>query len=225
MSGTFTSIRSQALTLEKQTEGLLGRYSRYQDDNQATSDEEEVTLRHQITDILNRREEVLQKLQRVTDPEINSLSTSKLQQMQRHKEVLADHQRSFRKIETTIADERNRNNLLFSVTSDIEAHKPRTPNVGKSCDAAANDYILEEGVRVDNANSFADRLLQQAYQTRDELYSQRAYLTNAQLRMMSTVQLIPGINVLVLRINTRRRRDTLILATVIAVCILMLVFL
>lgn len=223
MSGTFSSVRSQALTLEKQTESLLGRYSRFQDDSQTTSGDEEITLHTQITDLLHRREEVLQKLQRVTEPEINLLSTSKLQQMQRHKEVLADHQRSFRKIDATIKDERNRNNLLFSVRSDIDAHKQRSSV--KLGEAAANDYILEEGVRVDNANSFADRLLQQAYQTRDELYSQRAYLSNAQLRMMSTVQLIPGINVLVLRINTRRRRDTLILATVISVCILMLVFL
>lgn len=225
MSGTFSSTRSQALNLEKQTEGLLSRYSRYQNDNQTTSGEEEVTLRHQIADILARRDEVLLKLQRISEPDINSLSTSKLQQMQRHKEVLADHQRSFRKIESTISEERNRNNLLFSVRSDIDAHKQRSTNVGKSSDAAANDYILEEGVRVDNANSFADRLLQQAYQTRDELYSQRAYLSNAQLRIMSSVLLIPGINVLVLRINTRRRRDTFILATVIAVCILMLFFL
>ncbi|MGG6498071.1 UNVERIFIED_CONTAM: hypothetical protein NY603_34615, partial [Bacteroidetes bacterium 56_B9] len=73
-----------------------------------------------------------------------------------------------------------------------------------------NDYILDEARRVDNANSFADRLLQQAFETRDELYNQRVFLQNASSRIQNTLQTIPGVNVLISRINTRRRRDTLI---------------
>lgn len=114
--------------------------------------------------------------------------------------------------------------MLFSVRSDIDAHRERSTNNSNNRDLNANDYILDESVRADNANSFAERLLQQAYNTRDELYSQRAHLSNAQLRMMGAVLLIPGINVLISRINTRRKRDTLILATVIAICILVLFF-
>mgnify|MGYP004712780489 FL=1 len=162
---------------------------------------------------------MINPLVRIAESDI-SLSTLKLQQLQRHKEILNDHKKVFNGIRATILGDRNRNNLLFSVRSDIDAHKQRTTQVGGPSDA--NDYINQERVRVDGANSLADRLLQQAFHTRDELFSQRGVLANAQLSMMGTIQQFPGLNTLILKINTRRRRDTLILATVISVCIVML---
>lgn len=221
-SATFTQTRSQALSLEKQTDSLLSRYSGFQNLSNTNSSDEENELSDSISEILQKRDNVVNTLNRISETD-NSLSTSKLQQLQRHKEILSEHKRSYAKIQGVISEERNRNNLLFSVRSDINAHKERT-TTSNNPNLNANDYILDESVRVDNANSFADRLLQQAYNTRDELYNQRAHLSNAQLRMMGAVLLIPGINVLISRINTRRKRDTLILATVIAFCILVLFF-
>lgn len=181
---------------------------------------EETALTNQVSDLLQRREETVATLNRTSDADIN-ISTSKLQQLQRHKETLAQDRASFRKIQAKINEERNRNNLLFLVQSDISAHKQR--NVSSAAENA-NDYILEEGRRADAANSFAERLLQLAYETRDELMNQRTMLLGALTRIQSTIQTIPGLNVLISRINTRRKRDTLILATVITLCILGLFF-
>ncbi|CUM55816.1 unnamed protein product [Debaryomyces tyrocola] len=222
-SATFTQTRSQALNLEKQADTLLSRYSAFQNLSNTSSSDEENELSDSIFENLQKRENVVNTLNRISETDTN-LSTSKLQQLQRHKEILSEHRRSYAKIKGVIKEERNRNNLLFSVRSDIDAHRERSSNNSNNRDLNANDYILDESVRADNANSFAERLLQQAYNTRDELYSQRAHLSNAQLRMMGAVLLIPGINVLISRINTRRKRDTLILATVIAICILVLFF-
>ena len=58
---------------------------------------------------------------------------------------------------------------------------------------------------MNNVNSIADRLLQGAFATRDELLNQRQYLNNAQLQVLSTMQNIPGLNVLISKINTRRK--------------------
>lgn len=219
-SATFTQSRNAALSLEKQTEALLGRYSKLQQVSSVEPDAAEAALVQDISNILEKRDAAIAKLNRISDAD-NSISTSKLQQLQRHKEVLAEHRGSFVKIQTRIADERNRNNLLFLVRLDISAHKQR--NVLSAAENE-NDYILDERRRVDGANSFAERLLQQAYETRDELFSQRAYLHNAQTRVQSTLQTIPGINVLLSRINTRRKRDTLIMGSVIALCIIGLFF-
>lgn len=212
-SSTFTQIRGQALNLEKQTESLLSKYSHFQT-SQSNEPEEEATV-NQINDIINKREETLIKLNRVSETE--SISTSKLQQLTRHQEILQDHKKSYLKITLNIQEERNRSNLLYNVRSGINASKERNVD--------ANDYILDERVRVDNANSLADRLLDQAFQTRDELLNQRQYLQNAQQKMLSSIQSIPGINVLISKINTRRKRDTLILASVITFCIVLLFFL
>lgn len=212
----FAQARSSALNLEKQTEALLAQYSKLQLVTSFDSNPDEDALVAQIRDMVGKRETVIASLNRLSDSDLN-VSTSKLQQLQRHKEVLMDHKLSFQKIQAKINDERNRNNLLHLIQSDLSAHKKR--NVSTVTDNE-NDYILDERRRVDNANSFADRLLQQAFETRDELYSQRVYLQNASSRIQNTLQTIPGIGVLISRINTRRRRDTLIMGFVIALCIL-----
>lgn len=197
------------------------RYSKLQlVGNSIEANDDESSLVAQISDLLQKREEVIGNLNRISEVDA-TISTSKLQQLQRHREILAEHRSSFLKMQTKITDERNRNNLLFLIQSDISAHKQR--NVSS---AATNedDYILDERRRVDTANSFADRLLQLAYETRDELTGQRQYLQNATSRIQGTLQSIPGINVLVSRINTRRKRDTLIMGFVIAFCIIGLFF-
>ncbi|KAK6464326.1 hypothetical protein DFJ63DRAFT_311624 [Scheffersomyces coipomensis] len=227
-SSSFTQTRSQALNLEKQTETLLSKYSEFQNEQSNIIDKsnDESSLESQISSILEKRETLLSKLNRISDS-MDNLSTSKLQQLTRHKEILNDHKSSYLKIKSNINDERNRNNLLFSIRSDINAHhqsENESSSAAQNQEINANDYILDERSRVDNANSFADRLLQQAFQTRDELYQQRQYLENAQSRMLSILSSIPGINVLISQINTRRKRDTLILAGVISVCILLLFF-
>ncbi|KAM9897648.1 hypothetical protein OXX80_002580 [Metschnikowia pulcherrima] len=221
-SATFTQTRNSAISLENTTQSLLGRYSKLQQvGNSVEPTADEAQLVSQILDVLQKREDVIARLNRLSDSDIN-ISTSKLQQLQRHKEILAADRGSFSKIQARINDERNRNNLLFSVQSDISAHKQRHVS---SAAENANEYILEEGRRVDSANSFAERLLQQAYETRDELIGQQNFLRNASSRIQGTISTIPGINALVSRINTRRKRDTMIMASVITICILGLYFL
>lgn len=221
-SATFTQTRTFAQNLEKQTEQLLSRLSKIQTAGVSVEpSEEESSVTNSIVDMLEKREEVVGRLNRLLESDAN-ISTSKLQQLQRHKEVLADHKGSFYKIQGRITEERNRNNLLFTIRSDISAHKQREISLGPDNE---NNYILDERARVDNANSFADRLLQQAYETRDELFSQRVQLQNAANRILGTLQSVPGINVLISKINTRRKRDTLIMGFVISLCIIGLFFL
>ncbi|EGW30022.1 uncharacterized protein SPAPADRAFT_63640 [Spathaspora passalidarum NRRL Y-27907] len=220
-SSTFAQTRSQALNLEKQTEQLLSQYSQFLTQQNVEPNEEEVSVKAAIQEILTKRDSIINKLNRIGES-MDNLSTSKLQQLTRHREILHDHKLAFTKIEDTIQNDRNRNNLLFSVRSDINAHRQQTTE-GHS-EINAHDYILDERQRVDSANSFAERLLQSAFNTRDELLNQRQYLNNAQAKMFSTLQHIPGINVLISKINTRRKRDTLILASVIAFCIILLFF-
>lgn len=221
-SATFTQTRTFAQNLEKQTEQLLSRLSKIQTGGVSVDpSEEETTVTTSILEVLEKRDEVVGRLNRLLEADV-TISTSKLQQLQRHKEVLADHKGLFNKIQGRITEERNRNNLLFTIRSDISAHKQREILLGPDSE---NNYILDERARVDNANSFADRLLQQAYETRDELFSQRVQLLNAANRVLGTLQSIPGINVLISKINTRRKRDTLIMGFVIAFCIIGLFFL
>lgn len=227
-SSTFVQTRSQALGLEKQTDSLLSKYSSLQYQVNASIPQEQDSIGEEIKDLLDKREDAVARLNRISISE-SSLSTSKLQQLQRHKEVLQEHRRWYQKIKSTIDEERNRQLLLYSVRSDINEHKQRrTGESGFSKPSNANTdadaYILEEAQRADNTNSIADRLLQQAYATRDELATQQMNLKNMLQKIFGSLQRMPTINVLISKINTRRKRDTLILATVIASCIFFLFF-
>lgn len=219
----FAQLRSQALSLEKQTELLLSKYSKFQTDVGESTGEsaDEAATKLQVYDLLAKRDDIVNRLGVLSDTE--QVSTLKLQQLTRHREVLAEHRRLAARIELALQDHRNRNNLMFLVHLGLEAHRQRSTQDREGLNAT--DYALDERQRVDGANSLADRLLQLAYETREELWAQRQYLQSAQQRMMGTLGLIPGINTLILKIGTRRKRDTIILASVIAVCIILLVWL
>lgn len=210
---TFPQTRGQALSLETQTETLLGKYSSFAQASSSSATSEELSLERKIDNVLHKREEVLGMLQRAADSDL-SLAASKLQQLQRHKEVLSEHWKDFGRLRGSIQQERNRLNLLFSVRSDIENHRAKTSD--------EEAYLQDERNRVENANSFADRLLQQAYETREEFSRQRSVLSSAGLKVNSLVSRVPGINIVISKINTRRKRDALILACLISLCIVVL---
>lgn len=125
-------------------------------------------------------------------------------------------------------------NLLSSVRSDIESHRASTstPNNNgadngngsgsRNTGMSEVDYMLSERSRVDNSNSMADSILAQAYETRDEFLRQRASLTGIQRRMLNTLSHVPGINTIIAKVNTRKKRDSLILAGLVTTCVLLL---
>lgn len=83
--------------------------------------------------------------------------------------------------------------------------------------------MLNERSRIDNSNNMADSILAQAYETRDEFVRQRASLAGIQRRMMNTLSHVPGINTIIAKVNTRKKRDSLILASLITACVLLLI--
>ncbi|AOA62139.1 v-SNARE protein involved in Golgi transport [Komagataella phaffii CBS 7435] len=216
----YSQTRSQALQLENKTESLLSQYASFGQSSSSSATGEELSLEKALKDILERRQELVNALSRIADSD-DTLAASKLQQLHRHKEILNDHKRDFGRIQESIQQERNKLNLLFSVRSDIQEHKKRshTSNVDSLNE---EEYMRQERNRVDNVNSFADRLLSQAYETRDEFSRQRHILNNAASRISESVSQMPGINVIVSKINTRRKRDSLIIAGLITMCIILL---
>ncbi len=78
---------------------------------------------------------------------------------------------------------------MFSVRNDIETHRARsTPsNNGRTTAEMEEDYMLQERSMVDNSNNLADRLLAQAYETREEFSRQSATLANAQRKMFTAL--------------------------------------
>lgn len=221
-SQSFVTVRSQVISLESQTDSLLSRYSTFAQTTSSEPTGKEKNLDKLLEENLTKRQDVLETLAHICDTNPN-ISASKLSQVQRHKEALQEHWRNFRNIRSSIQQERNKLNLLFNVKNDIAQQQ-------EALEAAANpggnedEYFQNETRRVDQSHNILDRLITQAWETRDQFSAQSGVLRSANNKVLQTLQRVPGINQVINKIGVRRRKNAIILATVIVVCVLILFF-
>lgn len=84
--------------------------------------------------------------------------------------------------------------------------------------------MLDERSRIDRSNNVADGVLSQAYAVNEQFGVQRETLANVNRRIVGAASQIPGINSLIGRIGAKKRRDGILLGSVIAVCFLLLLW-
>lgn len=150
-----------------------------------------------------------------------ALTASALKQsnLARHREVLSDHRKEFARIKSTITDARNRASLLSNVRSDIEQYRSQNPAQAEA------DYMLDERRRIDNSHNMTDSVLSQAFAVSEAFNQQRETLASINRRIVHAAGQVPGINQLIGKISTKKRRDGIILGVFIAVCVLFFYFL
>ncbi|KAK9467378.1 snare region anchored in the vesicle membrane C-terminus-domain-containing protein [Lipomyces arxii] len=221
-SVSFGQLRSQARQLESQTESLFLSYSAFSRNPPPSPSTDELEAERGLEKVLAKREEVLASLTRLLDSE-QITSATKLHHLQRHKEILTEHQKELARLKGVIQYERQHANLLSSVRNDIDSF--RSTSGGPVDPRQEAEYMLNERSRIDNSNSMVDSILSQAYATREEFGLQRQMLASIQRRVTTSASRIPGINTIISKINTRKKRDSLIIATLISTCILILFFL
>ncbi|KAK5782500.1 hypothetical protein RI543_000054 [Arxiozyma heterogenica] len=177
-AASFVTVRGQAISLETQTESLLSKYSTYAQTTSSEPGLQEKKIDNQIETILQRRQEIIDSLNKIAND--NNLSATKLTQLQRHKEVLNVHWRNFQNIRSSIQQERNRLNLLFSVKNDIAQDNSISSTTNDIGDA--DEYIQNESRRIDQSHNILDKLITQAWETREQFSSQSLMLHNANNR-------------------------------------------
>ncbi|KAK9448831.1 snare region anchored in the vesicle membrane C-terminus-domain-containing protein [Limtongia smithiae] len=221
---SFGQLRTQARQLESQTESLFLTYSSFSQNPPAEPTEAETKTVKSLEDILAKREDILNALSRLLDSE-QVTSATRLHHLQRHKEILIEHQKEFVRLQHAVQYERQRANLLSSVRNDIDSFRSATSSAAPVDARRESDYMLNERSRIDRSHGMMDGILSQAYATREEFGRQRQILQSIQRRVTTSASHIPGINTIISKINTRKKRDSLIIASLISLCILILFFL
>lgn len=84
--------------------------------------------------------------------------------------------------------------------------------------------MLDERRRLDNSNSIADGVLSQAYAVNESFGLQRETLTSINRKIVGAAGQVPGMNALIGRIGSKKRRDGIILASFVAFCFLVVFF-
>lgn len=85
--------------------------------------------------------------------------------------------------------------------------------------------MLEERGRIDESHNMIDGVLSQAYAINENFGLQRETLASINRRIVGAANSVPGMNALIGKIGSKRRRDALILGAFIGFCFLMLLWL
>lgn len=85
--------------------------------------------------------------------------------------------------------------------------------------------MLQERGRIDESHNMMDGVLSQAYAINENFGIQRETLAGINRRIVHVANQVPGMNALIGKIGSKRRRDALILGGFIGFCVLMLLWL
>lgn len=112
---------------------------------------------------------------------------------------------------------RQREDLIGSVRRDIDAYK----NSG-GANSRRTDLYLKENEHLRNSDRLASEAIDIALATKENLGSQRKIFKNITTRLNDLANRFPALNNLVRKIKLRKQRDAIIMATVVAICIILI---
>uniref|UniRef100_A0A8C4E2J8 Golgi SNAP receptor complex member 1 n=1 Tax=Dicentrarchus labrax TaxID=13489 RepID=A0A8C4E2J8_DICLA len=172
--------------------------------NNSTQDRMFETMSVEIEQLLAKLTAVNDKMAEYTNaPGTASLNAALMHTLQRHRDILQDYTHEFHKTKGNFLAIREREDLLGSVRKDID---------GSGVNNRRTELFLKEHEHLRNI----------AMATKENMTSQRGLLKSIQSRVNTLANRFPTINNLIQRINLRKRRDSLILGTVIGVCTILL---
>ncbi|KAJ2394170.1 protein transport protein gos1 [Coemansia sp. RSA 2603] len=132
--------------------------------------------------------------------------------LERHQNMYTDYQREFQRYKSNVQTAIARTELLGG------------SRVLASENTSDRDRLVMERERIDQAHLDIDMVLDQAFSVRQDLGEQRNMIGGLTSKMVDVTERIPGINLLLGRIRSRKRKEKVVLAIVLAVCISILLF-
>uniref|UniRef100_A0A4Y0BN99 Golgi SNAP receptor complex member 1 n=1 Tax=Anopheles funestus TaxID=62324 RepID=A0A4Y0BN99_ANOFN len=161
-------------------------------------------------------EQMLDKLSNINEKmsEIPNSGAAVMHVLQRHREILHGYRQEYLKIQANHTTRMEREELLRG--SGLGTSSPSTSGLSR------RDMYLKENTHLHSSSSLVNDQISIAMETKEHLTSQRQHLKRFQTRMHDISNRFPLISSLIQRINIRKRRESLIIGGVIAVCTILL---
>lgn len=137
--------------------------------------------------------------------------------LQRHRDILQDYSHEFQKVQTNIRAHRDRDDLLGSVRRDIADYKNASGLNRRT------ELYLKEHEHARNSDKLLDEQISVAISTKENLQTQRQFFKQIQTRMNNMTSRLPLINSLMQRINIRKKKDSIVIGIVIAICLILII--
>ncbi|XP_013193302.2 Golgi SNAP receptor complex member 1 [Amyelois transitella] len=157
-------------------------------------------------------QQLLNKLSSINDKmaDLAPSGAATMHTIKRHREILMDYQQEFTKTSARVNARREREELLRGSSPPPAAGLSRRDQYAKEASHLHSSHIL------------VDEQINIAMEAREHLTSQRQTFKRMQTRFNDITNRFPMLNSLIYRINARKRRDSLILGVVVAVCTFLL---
>mmetsp|Transcript_26157 Transcript_26157/g.72996 ORF Transcript_26157/g.72996 Transcript_26157/m.72996 type:complete len:233 (+) Transcript_26157:330-1028(+) len=223
--GDFDALKREATKLERHLEDKVAKYQQLVQSiadptaSSGTNDlfmaesgmhttEDEGTLRHDIQRTLTTLQDLINTKLQPASEKVGSQNATLL--VKRYREILFDLSGDFEKSRQANIRKQERAKLMEGA---------RMNGTGDQADPAM-EHLMRERNHINNSMSAASSVIAQASEVRSDLRNQGMTLGKAQASIGRIMGNIPGINTLVERIRRKRSKDDMIVAGVIASCIL-----
>ncbi|CAJ0941649.1 unnamed protein product, partial [Mesorhabditis belari] len=132
--------------------------------------------------------------------------------LRRHRDILRDYTVEFNRARSNIRSQLDRENL-FSTSSSF---RDKDESLGLNNRTKISDYALKEHEHISSTDRLLDEQLGMASATKENLARQKISMGGISVRMQQIARKYPMLNSVMQKIQTRKRRDTIILAGVIS---------
>jgi golgi SNAP receptor complex member 1 len=221
----WEDLRKQARQHENEIDAKLMSFSKLcsnyvahdqNDTSSTTSTSSFETMSIEIEKLLERLSDVNK---RMTDaiPTLLGPNTAATHTLQRHHEICQDYRREFERTKSNIRNFKTREDLLMNNNNNNSDMN----STGLS--SRRQDYYLREMGHITNSNKLMDRNLEMASMLKKDLADQRKYFMNITHKVKTIANRFPLMNNILQKIKIKKRKDSLVLGFVIALCLIILI--
>lgn len=176
------------------------------------------TMSIEIEKLLERLSDINKRMSDAI-PTIIGSNTAATHTLQRHYEICQDYRREFERTKSNIRNFKTREDQLMNnnnhpTDSDINA---------PSLNSRRQDYYLREMGYLNNSNKLIDRNLELASLIKKDLTDQRRLFMKITHKIKTMTNRFPLMNNILQRIKIKKRKDSLVLGFVIALCLIFLI--
>jgi Golgi SNAP receptor complex protein 1 len=162
-------------------------------------------LLERLSDINKRMAEAI--------PALPGSNTAATHTLQRHHEISQDYRREFERTKANIQNFKTREDLLINHNSDVNS---------PSLSSRRQDLYLREAGYITNSNKLLDEHLEKAETLKVALNNQRRVFMSSMNKLKHMANRFPLMNNIMQKIKIKKRKDSLVLGFVIALCLIFL---
>lgn len=221
----WEDLRKQARQHENEIDAKLMSFSKLcsnyvahdQNDSSSTTSTSSSfeTMSMEIEKLLERLSEINKRMADVV-PSLHGPNSAATHTLQRHHEILQDYRREFDRTKANIRIFQTREDRLINNSSN---NSDLTTN---GLSSRRQDYYLREMGHLSNSHKLMDTNLEMAAMIRKDLSDQKRYFLDITTKVNALANRFPLVNNVLQKIKVKKRKDSLVLGFVIAICVFIL---